>query len=195
HSHYAGAQSAATAADIDRIVQRLRESLDPKGDTVEDIPRFDTNLAYQLYSLLLKPVEASWRPAKSLIMVMNGALGFLPIALLPTSPVAVLRTDRRYCRSILAAARAFVWVVPNFCLFQHRHYIFRRVDRSWSPAWLVEYNVGNPHHSRVSGLCRRIRNLARISDVGLEGTEEALVGRVGEESAVVEGGGEFQFPR
>ena len=107
HNHYAGAQIAATAADIDRIVQRLRESLDPKGDTVEDIPRFDTNLAYQLYSLILKPVEASWRPAKSLIMVTNGALGFLPIALLPTSPVAVRRTDEALLSFYFGSRKSF----------------------------------------------------------------------------------------
>jgi hypothetical protein len=35
-----------SAADIDRIVQQLRESLNPKVYTVEEIPRLDTDLAY-----------------------------------------------------------------------------------------------------------------------------------------------------
>ena len=53
---------------------------------ISDIPPFDLNLAYDLYSLLLKPVEAGWKPAKSLIVVTNGALGLLPLSLLPTAP-------------------------------------------------------------------------------------------------------------
>ncbi len=44
-----------------------------------DIPPFDLALAHELYTLLLKPVEAGWQPAKSLIVVTNGALGLLPL--------------------------------------------------------------------------------------------------------------------
>ena len=42
-------------------------------------------MRYDLYALLLKPVEADWKPAKNLIVVTNGALGLLPLSLLPTS--------------------------------------------------------------------------------------------------------------
>jgi CHAT domain-containing protein len=34
----------------------------------------------------LKPVEAGWKQSKSLIVVTNGALGLLPLSLLPTAP-------------------------------------------------------------------------------------------------------------
>ncbi len=44
---------------------------------VSEIPPFDLALAYELYTSLLKPVEAGWKPAKSLIVVTNGALGEL----------------------------------------------------------------------------------------------------------------------
>ena len=53
---------------------------------VSEIPPFDLKLAYELYSLLLKPVEAGWQSSKSLIVVTNGALGELPLSLLPTAP-------------------------------------------------------------------------------------------------------------
>jgi CHAT domain-containing protein len=39
--------------------------------------------------LLLKPVEASWKPAKNLIVATNGSLGLLPLGLLPTEQIAV----------------------------------------------------------------------------------------------------------
>ena len=42
-------------------------------------------LAYDLYATLLKPAEANWKPAKNLIVVTNGALGLLPLSLLPTA--------------------------------------------------------------------------------------------------------------
>jgi CHAT domain-containing protein len=56
---------------------------------VSEIPPFDLVLAYKLYSVLLKPVEAGWQSAKSLIVVTNGALGELPLGLLPTAPTQI----------------------------------------------------------------------------------------------------------
>ena len=55
---------------------------------ISDIPAFDLALGYELYTLLLKPVERGWKSAKNLIVVTNGALGLLPLSLLPTAPVA-----------------------------------------------------------------------------------------------------------
>ncbi len=79
----------ATALDLEAKVQKLREALEPQVTMVSDIPPFDLTLAYQLYTLLLKPVEPAWQPAKSLIVVTNGALGELPLSLLPTAPSQV----------------------------------------------------------------------------------------------------------
>jgi len=77
----------ATAADIQTAIHRLRKSLEPDVSTISEIPPFDLAAAYQLYSRLLKPVEPGWKQAKSLIVVTNGALGLLPLSLLPTAPV------------------------------------------------------------------------------------------------------------
>ena len=81
---------AANAADIERLVRRLREALEPKGETVEEIPQFDIQVAHELFAKLLKPVEDSWRASNSLIVVTNGALGLLPLGLLPTKPGALI---------------------------------------------------------------------------------------------------------
>ena len=77
------------AIDLAAKVHRLRQALEPDFTLVREIPPFDLTLAYELYELLLKPVEAEWGPSKSLIVVTNGALGELPLGLLPTAPAQV----------------------------------------------------------------------------------------------------------
>ena len=70
--------------DIDAKVTDLRVPL-----VSEDLPPFAVGPAYALFTEILKPVEDVWRPAKSLIVATNGALGLLPLSLLPTAPSAV----------------------------------------------------------------------------------------------------------
>lgn len=79
----------ATAGDIEVKVKKLREALEPNVTSVADIPAFDVALASELYTLLLKPIEATWRPAKNLVVATNGALGLLPLGVLPTAPVTM----------------------------------------------------------------------------------------------------------
>jgi CHAT domain-containing protein len=92
----AGPVAFATIAErsgaIDTKIAKLREALEPQAATISDIPPFDVALAHELYSLLLKPVEAGWKPAKNLIVTTNGSLGLLPLGLLPTAP-ATVKTD------------------------------------------------------------------------------------------------------
>jgi CHAT domain-containing protein len=76
----------ATQAQMAAKIHKLRESLEPQGPMVSDIAPFDLALAYELYASLLQPVEAGWKSEKSLIVVTNGALGELPLSLLPTAP-------------------------------------------------------------------------------------------------------------
>jgi CHAT domain-containing protein len=82
----------ATSGEIESKVRKLREALEPQAAMISDIPAFDLKLGYELYSLLLQPVESGWKPAKNLIVVTNGALGLLPLSLLPTAP-AESRSD------------------------------------------------------------------------------------------------------
>ncbi len=80
-----------TSGDIGTQIQKLRKSLEPDAAMVSDIPAFDLALAYDLYSLLLKPVERGWISSKNLIVTTNGALGQMPLSLLPTA--AALASD------------------------------------------------------------------------------------------------------
>lgn len=79
---------AASGAEVESKIATLRKALEPDVASIDKIPAFDLGLASDLYELLLKPVESSWKQAKALIVVTNGALGLLPLSLLPTS-----RTD------------------------------------------------------------------------------------------------------
>jgi CHAT domain-containing protein len=79
----------ATATELEAKVRQLRKALDPQAAMISDIPAFDVGLGYELYALLLKPVEQGWKSAKNLVVVTNGALGLLPLSLLPTARVEV----------------------------------------------------------------------------------------------------------
>jgi CHAT domain-containing protein len=82
-----------TLGDLNAEVTKLREALEPNAAMISDIPAFDLKLAYDLYATLLKPAEANWKPAKNLIVVTNGALGLLPLSLLPTAPSEIDPAD------------------------------------------------------------------------------------------------------
>lgn len=79
----------AKIGDIETKIRKLREALEPQVAMISDIPPFDLKLGHELYELLLKPVESGWKPSRNLIVVTNGALGLLPLSLLPTAPAEV----------------------------------------------------------------------------------------------------------
>lgn len=87
------ASIGSNAADVQTKVAQLREALEPQAAMISDIPAFDVALGYDLYSSLLKPVEAGWKPARKLIVVTNGALGLLPLSLLPTQPSVIKKNE------------------------------------------------------------------------------------------------------
>ncbi len=70
-------------------VTQLRKALDIGNRAIELFPKFDTVIAHKLYSELLKPVEAGWKQATSLIIVPHRALAQVPFSLLVTAPAEV----------------------------------------------------------------------------------------------------------
>jgi CHAT domain-containing protein len=98
-----------TAIELEAKVRRLRQALAPQVTSVSDIPPFDLTLAYELYTALLKPVEAGWRDAKSLIVVTNGALGELPLGLLPTAPAQI----DSHAEPLFAGYRSVPWLARS----------------------------------------------------------------------------------
>jgi CHAT domain-containing protein/tetratricopeptide (TPR) repeat protein len=100
------------ARDIESKVHRLRQALEPEAAMIGDIPPFDVGLAYELFGELLKPVEAGWKSATSLIVVTNGALGFLPLAVLPTAPSHLTEGNG----PLFAGYRDIPWLSRNYAV-------------------------------------------------------------------------------
>jgi CHAT domain-containing protein len=76
--------------ELARMVQTLRRSLDPGAvDLISGIPNFNLDTAYRLYATLLAPVATGWQGATHFLVAANGALSQLPLAVLPTTMVAV----------------------------------------------------------------------------------------------------------
>ena len=104
--------------DLKQIVARLRNAIDPGSIRyLRDIPRFDLDGAYALYKKLLEPVLAGWKSSKHLMVVADGALGQLPLSLLPTTE-ATERFDEgllfRHYRSVQWLARSHsVTMLPS----------------------------------------------------------------------------------
>ena len=110
-----------TARDLQAKVSDLRKALEPEATTVEQIPPFNVGEAYELYTTLLAPVESGWKDARNLVVVTNGALGELPLGLLPTANVQVnLQAQPLFAgyRNVPWLARSHnVTVVPSAAAF------------------------------------------------------------------------------
>jgi len=79
------ASSPIGAQQMETTVATLRRALEPRANTLGDIPDFDVTLAHRLYAAVLEPVQSGWQDAQSLFFVAHGPLGHLPVAVLPTS--------------------------------------------------------------------------------------------------------------
>jgi len=102
----------ATSGEIESKVRKLREALEPQAAMISDIPPFDLKLGFELYSQLLQPVEAGWKQSRSLIVVTNGALGLLPLSLLPTAPAEIDPNDD----PLFSSYRQVPWLARNYAV-------------------------------------------------------------------------------
>jgi CHAT domain-containing protein/tetratricopeptide (TPR) repeat protein len=103
------AEIKANSGEMESKVRKLREALEPQAAMISDIPPFDLKLGHELYSLLLAPVEAGWKQSRSLIVVTNGALGLLPLSLLPTAETKIDPNDD----PLFSSYRAVPWLARN----------------------------------------------------------------------------------
>jgi CHAT domain-containing protein len=73
-----------TKKNLESLVSELKKSLSPGSDKLGQLPAYDFEKAYELYSLLLKPVEDAWKDSKHMILAISGPLAQLPFAIIPT---------------------------------------------------------------------------------------------------------------
>jgi CHAT domain-containing protein len=90
-------------------VATLRKSLDPNAATLGDIPAFDVATSNALYNDLLKPVEAGFANATSLLVVPHDVLGQLPFAVLVTEPAQL--TAEREGEALFSAYRKVPFLI------------------------------------------------------------------------------------
>ncbi len=104
--------------DLDDAVAELRAGLDPGGfdpaaaaADAEGLPPFDLGAAHRLYRVLFAPAEPLLDGARHVMVVPDGGLRSLPLAVLVTDPPAAGATyaeaawlARRYAMSVLPSA-------------------------------------------------------------------------------------------
>ncbi|MCW5751614.1 MAG: CHAT domain-containing protein [Alphaproteobacteria bacterium] len=110
-----GAEIAASAGDIAARIHRLREAVDSRARLLGEIPPYDVAAAHDLFRLLLEPVRRIWQDAKVLIVIPDGALGQLPLALLPTAPATALP---RAGQALFAEYAVVPWLVRTHAIVQ-----------------------------------------------------------------------------
>ncbi|WP_245298239.1 CHAT domain-containing protein [Rhodomicrobium vannielii] len=101
-----------SANAIEDKVKALRVALAPNASMISEIPPFDLALAHEVYRALLQPVEAGWRPAKTVFVVTNGALGSLPLGVLPVRAAEVDENIEPH----FAAYRNVAWLARTHAL-------------------------------------------------------------------------------
>ncbi len=109
-------RSAVGRADIAGYVKTLRAALDPDTLTTDlsdaqppAAPAFPRQPAYALYKTIWAPVEPVIQQAKTVYVVVDGALGSLPLAMLPTQPPTGKDSDAK-------ALRQTRWLVRSHAL-------------------------------------------------------------------------------
>jgi CHAT domain-containing protein/tetratricopeptide (TPR) repeat protein len=159
-----------TRRDIEAKIRKLRAALEPNASTLADIPPFDLALANELYTVLLAPTEASWKPAKNLIVVTNGALGALPLGLLPTSPARVDAT----AEPLFAGYREVSWLARTHAVTMvpsaSTLVTLRRLPSSSSTRREPLVGFGDPIFSKDQELPRRqVEEPIHVSDGATSG--------------------------
>ena len=103
-----------SAAKVERWVAELRTALDPDASTLDELPQFDTELAYRLYRQILGPLESELARVDSLIVIPHRALAQLPFSLLPTNPTLAGNGGSL----ALSAYREVPWLIRRFSVSQ-----------------------------------------------------------------------------
>jgi CHAT domain-containing protein len=152
----------ATAGDLETKIRKLREALEPQAQSISDIPPYDLKLAYDLYALLLKPVEAGWKQSKQLIVVTNGALGLLPLSVLPTAPTEIRETETPF-----TAYRGVPWLA--------RTHAVTMVPSAAALRTLRQIPAGSANRERIIGFGDPIFSKEQLAAAADEkATDEAI---------------------
>lgn len=173
------------AAEMGRMVARLRRALDGGEVPLSRLPAFDLDTAHALYAALLQPAEAALAGASSLLVVANGPLAQLPLALLPTAPFALARD----AAPLFTAYRGVPWLVKRYAVTQLPSVNALATLRSLPPARADRaafIGFGDPQFGpapAAAGATRgaRLRNLSVAHDAGeISAGSDSAAGKPGD---------------
>jgi CHAT domain-containing protein len=137
-----------TKKDIARDVKSLRKSLDPGVSSVDEIPIFDVNLSYKLYTQIIKPVESSLVGKDLLISVPHEALGQLPIGVLLTQqikqPVIGSASFKDYQNAPWLVRKIAISQIPSVNALASLR--FNKTERNASPTFIA---FADPYFSKA----------------------------------------------
>jgi CHAT domain-containing protein len=174
-----------------QTIAALRQALDPNAASLGDIPAFDVGLAHKLYADLLKPVEAGFANATSLLIVPHDALGQLPFGVLVTDPVQL--AAEREGDALFSAYKSVPFLIRKAAITQlpsvaslatlrslpaapaNRRAFIGFGDPWFSPEQMVEAKTEQAAQ-QVAGLTTRGRPLVRRSAPATVGIDSAELG-------------------
>ena len=137
-----------TKKDIARDVKSLRKSLDPGVSSVDEIPIFDVNLSYKLYTQIIKPIESSLAGKDLLISVPHEALGQLPIGVLLTQqikqPVIGSASFKDYQNAPWLVRKIAISQIPSVNALASLR--FNKTERNTSPTFIA---FADPYFSKA----------------------------------------------
>ena len=99
-------------SNIEKKVDTLRLAVNPDAKTLGDIPPFDIATSHELYKQLLEPIKHGWKNTRSLVVVADGTLGYLPFSLLVTK-AADLQPEKG---SLFSNYRAIPWLARSHAI-------------------------------------------------------------------------------
>jgi CHAT domain-containing protein len=101
-----------TKKELENLVSDLKKSLSPGLGRLGQLPAYDFEKAYELYSLLLKPIEAVWKNSKNMILTVSGPLGQLPFTVITTGPFHLEKDEE----VLFSNYRAAPWLIKRIAI-------------------------------------------------------------------------------
>ena len=154
-----------TKKDITRDVKSLRKSLDPGVSSVDEIPIFDVNLSYKLYTQIIKPIESSLAGKDLLISVPHEALGQLPIGVLLTQqikqPVIGSSSFKDYQNAPWLVRKIAISQIPSVNALASLR--FNKTERNTSPTFIA---FADPYFSKAQASSAKKVETAQLNTRG-----------------------------
>jgi len=96
-------------------VSQLRKALDPAVTLIEEIPAFEFDRSYQLYSKLLAPVQGALNGKDTLVAIPHDDIGQLPLGVLTTAPYALTKLPNA-SSTLFDNYKAAPWLIQQMAI-------------------------------------------------------------------------------